>query len=145
MVRYEFSGGRDFQVAAAKLRNAGRDLPAETRQAVDKSARPLPLAAKRSAVLNLPRRGGLNLLVARSRFTIRRTSPTTVEVRARGIEQLENTNEGRVNHLTFGRRPWITQRIPRARDWFFKPMRKAKRDVKDELEDAMHRVAKKII
>lgn len=143
-IRYEISGSKEFRALAAKLRLAERDLPREVRQAVDRSARPLPATAKRSALMNLPRRGGLNLLVARARFTRRRISPSVVEVRTKGIEQLANTNAGRINHPTFGHRPRVTQLIPKARDWFFKPMRRAKGNVKDELEDAMHRTARKI-
>jgi len=144
MVRYQVSG-TNFRVLGTKLRVAEHDLPIEIRRAVDKSARPLPAAVKRSAVENLPRRGGLNLLVARARVTIKRVSSTAVDVRAKGIEQLANTNAGRVNHPTYGHRPRFTQRIPKARGWFFKPMRRAKRATTDELEDAMHRVAKEII
>lgn len=144
MVRYEISGGKEFKALSAKLLAAERELPVEIRRAVDRSARPFPAAAKRSAVVNLPKRGGLNLLVARARFTVRRISATTVEVRAKGIEQLANINAGLVNHPTYGHRPRVTQRITRARDWFFKPMRKAKRETADELGDAMHRVAKRI-
>lgn len=143
MTRVEVSG-TDFHAVAAKLLAAEHDLPVHLRRAVDKSARPLPAAAKRSALENLPHHHGLNVLVARARITIRRTSSTTLEVRARGIEQLGNTNDGRIGHPTFGHRPRRTQLIPRARDWFFKPMRKRKNEISDELGDAMHKVAKEI-
>jgi ribosomal protein S21 len=38
----------------------------------------------------------------------------------------------------------VTQAIPRAREWFNKPMRARKRKIADELGDAMHRIAKRI-
>jgi len=144
VTRFEVSGTGDFKRAAARLRVAERDLPREVRRAVDKGVRPLPIAVKRSAIMNLPRRGGLNVLVAQARITIKRVSATAVEVRAKGIEQLAETNAGRVWHPTFGHRPRILQRIPRAKDWFFKPVRRVKPDVKDEIEDALRRVARRI-
>lgn len=143
MTRYEVSG-TDFRALAAKLRVAEHDLPAQARRAVTKAARPLPAAAKRSALANLPRRRGLNVLVARARITVRRVSPTTLDIRARGLEQLGNTNAGEISHPTFGHAPRVVQQIPKARDWFFKPMRKRKNEIADELGDAMHRVAKRI-
>jgi hypothetical protein len=127
--RFEVSGTGDFKRAAARLRVAEKDLPREVRSAVDKGVRPLPIAVKRSAIMNLPRRGGLNVLVAQARITIKRVS---------------ETNAGRVWHPTFGHRPRILQRIPRAKDWFFKPVRRVKPDVKDEIEDALRRVARRI-
>lgn len=144
MVNYQVSGTEKFREAAVRLRIAERTLPERMRKAVDQGARPLPAAARRSALENLPHHNELNLVVARARITIRRVSPTMLEVRAKGIEQLGNTNAGRVNHPTYGHRPRRTQRIPRAKGWFNKPMRKAKPRVKKELGDAMHKVAKDI-
>lgn len=145
MVRYEISGTEKFRIAAAKLRAAEHEMPAKIRRAVDEAARPLPAAARRSALTNLPHRGGLNLLVARARIRTKRTSSSTLEVEANGIQQLPNTEAGYVNHPTFGHRPRVTQRIPRAKGWFFRPMRKAKPKIKDEIGDAMHKVAKEIL
>lgn len=144
VTRFVVSGGADFKRASARLRVAEKDLPREVRQAVDKGVRPLPAAVKRSAIMNLPKRGRLNILVAQSRITIKRVTATAVEIRAKGIEQLAETNAGRVFHPTFGHRPVVMQRIPRAKDWFFKPVRRVKPHLRDEIADAMREVARKI-
>jgi hypothetical protein len=143
--RYEISGSKEFSLLAVRLRAAEADLTVHMRRAVDKAARPMPVAARRSALSNLPHRGGLNVLVARARITVRRVSATTLEIHAKGIEQLGNTNEGFVSHPTYGRSPYGLQSIPRARDWFYEPLRRRKRQVADELGDAMHRTAKEIM
>lgn len=144
MVHFEVSGTEKFRVLAEKLRAAEHDMPERLRRAVDEGARDLPAAARRSALTNLPHRGGLAALVARARITNRRVSSTELEVRAKGIEQLANTNEGYVNHPTFRHRPRVTQPIRKAKGWFFQPMRRGKSKVKDKLGEAMHRTAKEI-
>lgn len=132
------------RVLAAKLRAAEADLKPEVGKALSSGARSLPLDAQISALQNLPRRGGLNRLVARSRFRVRRTSTMQADVIASGIDQLSDINAGRVNHPTFGHHPRQTQRLPRARDWFSTPMHHGKDKISHAIGDAMHRVAKRI-
>lgn len=146
MVRLEIDR-RDtakFHVLAAKLRAAEAEFKPEVGKALSDGARTLPAAARLSALEKLPKRGGLNLIVAKSRFRVRRVSQTEVQVVASGIEQLANTNEGYVVHPTFDHRPREKQAIPKARGWFSTPMRRGKNKISDAIGDAMHRIAKRI-
>ena len=144
MVSIRITGDAKAKVLAAKLRLAEREFQAKMGQALTDGARPLPMAAKASALERLPKRGGLNVIVASARFRVRRVSDREVQVVASGIRQLGNTNEGRINHPTFSHRPRETQLIPRARGWFSDPMRRGKNRIRDSIGDAMHRVAKRI-
>ena len=144
-VRVDISGDVKAHVLAAKLRIAEKEFKYEMGRALRDGVRPLPEAARRSALANLPKRNGLNRIVAAARFSVRRISEMEYRVTAKGIRQLQRTNEGHINHPTYGHRPRETQAIPRARRWFNKPMRAAKRKIADDLGDAMHRVARRII
>lgn len=144
MPSFEFSGTAKFDVLAMKLRAAEKELRIEMGRALASGARPLPEAARRSAIEHLPKRGGLNMKVASARFRTRQLSNEQVDVVAKGIDQLADTNEGRITHPTYGHRPRRTQLIPKARGWFTQPMRRGKRRISNELGDAMHRVAKRI-
>lgn len=143
-VRVEITGTEKFRSLAARLRAAEHDFKPEMGKALSDGARTLPAAARASALEKLPKRNGLNLIVARSRFRVRRISPQEVRVVATGIEQLPNTNDGFINHPTFDHRPRETQAIPKARGWFSDPMHRGKDKIGDAIGDAMHRIAKRI-
>lgn len=143
-VRVEISGEEKLRLLAAKLRIAEREFKPEIGKALAAGARPLPLAARRSAFDHLPKRNGLNRIVAEARFSVRRFGEMEYRVVAKGIMQLGNTDNGRINHPTYGHRPRVTQEIPKARDWFNRPMRAGKRKIANELGDAMHRIAQRI-
>lgn len=145
VVRIEISGDAKARVLAAKLRIAEKEFKPEMGKALRSGARPLPNAARRSALEHLPRRNGLNQIVAAARFTLRRISVMEYRVTANGIDQLEDTNDGFITHPTFDHRPRKRQAIPKARGWFNKPMRAGKRRISDELGDSMRRVARRII
>lgn len=140
----EITGGEQFAVLAAKLRAAAAgDLQRELTAATVKASKPLVRAGRSSALENLPHTGGLNRRVASSRFTTSRRL-SGVQIRVKGMDQLALTNRGQVKHPVYGRKVWVTQSIPQAKDWFFKPMRDGADAVRRELIKAMHRVAEKI-
>lgn len=144
MAGVEISGGEKFRLLAAKLRAAEKEFKPEIGKALKEGTRPFPMAARRSALEHLPKRNGLNRLVAAARFTVHRISTMEYRVTATGIKQLQRTNEGHINHPTFRHRPRVTQSIPRADNWFNKPMRTHKREITDKLGEAMHKIAKRI-
>lgn len=144
MVHVEISGGAQAKLLGAKIRAAEKEFKPEMGKALHDGTRSLPMAARRSALEHLPKRKGLNLLVAAARFTVRRISVMEYQVKASGIPQLQHTNEGEVSHPTYGHRPRVTQTIPRAKDWFNRPMRAHKQKIADDLGDAMHKIAERI-
>lgn len=144
-IRVEISGNEKTRLLAAKLRIAEKQFDPEMGKALREGARPLPEAARLSALEHLPRRNGLNLVVAAARFSIRRVSEMEYRVTVKGIRQIQRTNEGFITHPTYGHRPREDQAIPKARDWFNRPMRAGKRKISNELGKAMHRIAQRII
>jgi hypothetical protein len=66
-----------------------------------------------------------------------------IRITARGIKQLSFTNSGRVRHPVYGR-GWVTQLIPRAKNWFDKPMFDGADKVKRELDKALDKIARDI-
>jgi hypothetical protein len=145
MPSFEVTGGAQFHVVAMKMRNAAHgDLEREILQALEKASVPLRADAKRSALENLPKRGGLNVLVADSIMTVQRRAGG-IRVVAKGMTQLAKTNNGEVRHPVYGNRnAWTTQDIPLAKDWFFKPFHDGKGKISRELRLALDDVARKI-
>lgn len=144
MIEIEITGTEQLTVLAAKFRAAADGgLQAELTEGLYRSTTPLTTDARMSALDNLPRRGGLNRIVAGARMTVER-GPMHVVIVAKGIPQLALTNAGEVVHPVYGHRPREHQLIPKARNWFFGPMRRGKDKVERELREAMRRVAKDI-
>lgn len=142
MASYEIIGGEQFAAVARAFRAAEGELPVEIRNALDRAAPPLERAARESALANLPHRGGLNEIVAASSFTAQRRAGG-IRIVARGISQLALTNQGRVRHPVFGH-GFVGQSIPKARNWFYKPIEDGAGTVEKELLDAMDEIANRI-
>lgn len=144
MASIEIRGGEQFEALARRCRVAEGELPREITDALVRSAPPLERAATRSAEANLPHRGGLNVVVASAGMS---TQPRANGIRivARGITQLALTNRGQVRHPVYGKPgTWVGQLIPKARDWFDKPMRDGEPSVRRELVKALDKIARKI-
>jgi hypothetical protein len=140
----EIQGGDQFARLAARIRKAEGELPHELIEALERAAPPLKRAAKASAAANLPHRGGLAGIVASSGMSTQRRAGG-IRIVARGIKQLNLTNSGRVRHSVFGNPfTWVTQAIPKARDWFDRPMQDGAPRVRRELDKALDKIARKI-
>lgn len=143
MPSLEFPGGTaQFEKVARALRAADGELPAELYKGLERAAKPLVKDARKSALANLPHRGGLNAIVAKARMPVTRRA-NGIRITADGIEQLPLTNQGKVVHPTYGRRPRVVQAIPKARDWFTKPLRNGAPKVRRELVKAMDKIARR--
>lgn len=145
MPSIEVTGGNQLHVVAARLRReAHGDLDRELQAALERASKPLRADAKASALQHLPHAGGLNVLVANAAMIVRRRSGG-IQIVAKGISQLARTNSGEVRHPVYGNREaWVTQVIPRARNWFYKPMQDGADTVARELKKALDKVAEKI-
>jgi hypothetical protein len=144
MPSIEITGGNQLHVIAARLRReAAGDLDREIDDALVRASVPLRKDAHESALANLPKRGGLNLLVAAAVMVVVKRAGG-IRIVAHGISQLAKTNAGAVRHPVYGHDAWVTQAIPKARNWFFKPMQDGAPKVADELKKALDRVARKI-
>lgn len=143
MTTFEIRGGEKFNELAARIRKAEGELQHELTDALERSAPPLERAATKSAAANLPHRGGLAGIVASSGMSHQRRAGG-IRITARGISQLKLTNAGKVRHPVYGRSRFVTQAIPKARDWFYKPMRAGAPKVRRELVKALDKIARKI-
>lgn len=144
MASIEIRGGEQFTALAARIRKAEGELQPELYDALDRAAPPLERAATRSAVANLPRRGGLNAVVAAAGMSHQRRAGG-IRIVARGITQLRLTNDGAVRHPVYGNPgTWVGQLIPKAKDWFDKPIRDGAPQVRAELKKALDKIARKI-
>ena len=144
MATLKIDGGDRFKEAAARVRRANGELHGELIDALERSAPPLEHAATRSAAENLPKRGGLNAVVASAGMRHQRRAGG-IRITASGITQLKLTNEGRVRHPVYGHPgTWVGQMIPKARDWFGKPIRAGAPKVRAELKKALDEIARKI-
>jgi hypothetical protein len=140
----EIRGGEQFTALAARIRKAEGELKPELYDALERAAPSLEHAATRSAAANLPHRGGLNAVVASAGMTHQRRAGG-IRITARGITQLKLTNEGRVRHPVYGiPGTWVGQLIPKAKDWFTKPIHDGAPKVRRELEKALEKIARKI-
>ena len=144
MASIEVRGAEQFNELAARLRKARGELKPELYDALERAAPPLERAATRSAAANLPRRGGLNALVASAGMSHQRRVGG-IHIVARGITQLRLTNDGAVRHPVYGEPgTWVGQLIPKAKDWFTKPIHDGAPKVREELKKALDTIARKI-
>lgn len=101
----------DMQALGKKLRAAGRkDLNSALTKRINTSVKPARQAFKKSALSRLPRRGGLNVRVAKTKY---RTAKKKNGVRlvATGQDELDLLDSGTVRHPTFGHKPWVAQSV----------------------------------
>lgn len=144
MTSIEIHGEEQFNALAARIRKEAGELPHELIDALERAAPPLERAATRSAAANLPHRGGLAGIVASSGMSHQRRAGG-IRIVAHGITQLKLTNEGKVRHPVYGNPfTWVTQAIPKARDWFDRPIRAGAPKVRAELNKALDKIARKI-
>lgn len=140
--------GADQLVHLSKaLKTAGRqDLEKELSRGISQALRPVIVAARRSAIQKLPRRGGLAAKVAKSRMRIvRETSQrgSGSRLQAENAYGLAQLDKGDAWHPVFGNRNlWVKQSITSG--WWTEPTEAAAPSVRRELQQAMNRVAAKI-
>ena len=144
MATAEIKGADKFTELAAKIRKANGELPEELVRALERAAPPLEHAARASAAANLPKRGGLAAIVAGSGFTHQRRAGG-IRITARGITQLKLTNDGKVRHPVYGEPDtWVGQSIPKALNWFTKPIMNGAPKVREELSKAADKILRTI-
>ncbi|MFF0269486.1 hypothetical protein [Kribbella sp. NPDC004536] len=145
MTDIRITDGGETKRAAERLRLAANGgLQRELQHALDRSTKRLDEDVRGSALERLPKRGGLNQIVARSRIDAEHLAPLRVRLVAKGIDQLKLINAGHVSHPTYGHRPRVFQSLPRAKNWFSRPIRRNAGRISRELRRAMERTARRI-
>lgn len=139
----EIKGAEQLAALAKQLKDAGeKDLQRELNKAINKAVVPMRDAIKASARSTLPRQGGLNQKVARSKFrTVKRSGG--VRLQATNSYGLAQLNKGTVRHPVFGNREvWVTQKVTPG--FWDDPTEKAAPQVRRDIEAAVADVAKRI-
>ena len=141
-------GVERLERASRQLREVGdKDLRREMFRAIQRSTKPLRGKAKEAALRELPKRGGLNVWVAQSRFSTKtRGSGKKAGVRitaTKGKHDLRALDAGRLRHPVYGNRNvWVNQSVPAG--WFSKTIENGADEVRKELVKALDDVLKQI-
>src|SRR4051812_10286733 len=111
MANLEITGADKFARVARELKKVGdKELAKELYKALNSATKPMRANAKKSAAANLPKAGGLNKRVSRSRLSTRRKTGKNpgVKIVATGMSQLSMMDQGRVRHPVYGNRGrWV--------------------------------------
>lgn len=144
----EIRGGAEARrIAAAFDKAAVRDLSQALQRGLEDGVAPLADAAHRAALEQLPRRGGLNVVVAAARIVahVRGGRNPSAHIVADGIDQINLIDQaGVVDHPTYGHRPRVRQSIPRARGWFTDTMQNGAPGIRRALDRQLNQLARKI-
>lgn len=128
-----------------QLREVGaKDLRKEMNRGLRSAAKPLIADTRQFAREILPKQGGLNEKVARSRFRVKITTGRDpgVRITATGLDARLDT-QGRIRHPIYGnRKAWVQQKVTPG--WFHVPMRRGAPRVRRELAKVLDNVAKKL-
>lgn len=145
---FEIHGADQFLRLSKALKAAGRTgLRKELDKGLRDAAKPLIKDVRAAARRDLPKRGGLNEVVARGKIETRvRTGQATAGVWIVGKGQgLSGTNRGTVRHPVFGNREkrFVDQKV--SGGWFDETLTKGAPTVRPFLEQALEAVAQKIV
>jgi hypothetical protein len=133
---------------AARARAESPEMLRGMRKTFRVAAQPLIRSAEQAAREQLPKRGGLNELVAGRHTTVSTlTGARTAGVRLRRARKdaaSYQSNRGFIHHKTFGEEPWERQEIPAAEGWWTNTMRTGSPAITPAIVAEMNRVARRI-
>ena len=140
-------GADNLEALARRLKEAGgTELRKEMLKGIREGVKPVIPDIRKSAESILPKAGGLNDVIAKSKIGVRtRLSGENagVSVRGTGGKQLSDMNRGRLRHPVYGNRStWVQQSIPAG--WFDKPVEKDIDKIRSSIQHVMEDVAAKI-
>lgn len=145
------TGANELQAVSATIRRLGdTQIRRELLRMIQQAAKPLKEAAKTSAHDHLPHGGGLNEVVAGSKFAIRtRTSGRNPGVRvvAASGHNIARMDRGSVRHPVYPRGPrsgwtWTEQKIPAG--WFTKALEDKAPEVRAEIVHGLDDLARRV-
>lgn len=139
-------GTESFAALAARLNEAAATLASAVDSAIGEAVDRLPDELRVSALSLLPKRGGLNEVVAQSMISVaHRDDGVSVEVTVRASSQddIDEIDAGTVRHPLFGNRDrWYVESVPSG--WWSKPVTVASQRVEPEIEQALDTIARRI-
>lgn len=146
MLDVRVTGADKLVTLGRQLRKAGqKDLSKELRAALKDATVPVKVAIRQNALETMPKRGGLNEAMAKSRIKVQvRTSGKLAGVRL--INKTHDTrldSQGRLRHPVFGnRKKWAEQRVTPG--WFTSPATRAATGARVQLLLAIKRIEKEL-
>lgn len=146
------AGAQAFYELSKRLKQVGGtgkgSLRNEMNAALRKAAKPLPKAVKDAARDRLPKRGGLNEIVAkRTPKVVTRTGATTAGVRIQDKTTDPRMNaQGRIYHPVFGRTGSDAVQIaPEVKGYFDDTLRDEAPRVRDDVVEVLEDFAKRLV
>lgn len=139
------SGSEQLAALGARLKVAGGGgLRVQLLRGIKQGADPLVGAVYYAALNQLPKRGGLNVQVAKQKVTVSvRTGARTAGVRmTTTAPDTKQTDSGYVRHPMFGdRKKWIKQEIPAAVGWWSETLQRESPKVTKDVLAVMKEVS----
>lgn len=141
-------GAAKLDAVAHRLKETDdKELRRELYRGIARAGKPLKAAVRQGALEALPKRGGLNAYVARSRTNLKplagRGDAVVRLTTAKKGSDLRAINRGRLRHPVFGnRKVWVTQSVPAG--WFQKSVESQHDEVRREVVKVLDEVAEKI-
>lgn len=145
-------GADDLAKLSRQLKAAGeKGLQRELSKGIRDALKPVrTVELPKSALETLPRHGGLNVLVSKTKYSISRKTGNRIaglRLTAKNIYNLRRIDSGTVRHPVFksekrAKAPWVNQKVTPG--WFTQPTEAAAPHVQREIMKAMDVVAKQI-
>lgn len=139
-------GADDLGVLAKRLKEVGdKELRKELLRGIRVATKDTKAAIKANALRQLPKRGGLNVVVANSKFTTKTrmsARSTGIKIMATNPHSIRGMDRGKLRHRVFGTDRWVSQSIPSG--WFSGPVEADAPKVQAEIGKAMASVAAKL-
>ena len=147
MLDIQIRGAEEFGILSRCLKEAGdKGLAKELRAGLMRAAKPAKDAIRPSLAAKLPHRGGLAAEMAATRISLRAAGAgrnPRVRIVANAPHDLRKMDKGTLAHPVFGdRKVWRTQSIEPG--VFSDPIQERAPQMRDEMGQAMRRVAAKI-
>lgn len=150
----EFRGANDLAKLSKALKQLkDKDLKRELTRGITAAVKPLKAAVRVHALAKLPKGGGLNARVAKTRLAHRTRTGRNAGVRIEAKPSFQTlrdplrADKGRIKHPVFGaaasRSAWVLQDVTPG--WFTQPLKDGSRVAREELEIAMEDLAEKVL
>jgi hypothetical protein len=144
---FQVTGAEQFEKLARNLKAEGeKGLRQELNAALKAGAKPLIEKTRAAAVAQLPKRGGLNQVVARSPMRISTTAwgknGGVRLVAGRPGSGARGTDEGHLRHRVFATDTWVVQKVTPG--WFTVTAKNNVHQVLPHLEQALNNVGSRV-
>lgn len=104
----------DMRALSKRLKAAGQtELAKNLNKEINRTVAPVRKAFKQSALKNLPRRGGLNVRVSKTRYRTQKNK-NGVRLIANNPYEIEKLDQGTIRHPTYGGKPWVKQEVKKG-------------------------------